>query len=588
MEYLLLGPFEVRDGDRPLQLGGSKRRALLALLVLNANEVVATDRLADELWGANAPHNASASIHNHVSRLRKELGNDVLATHRWGYVLRADPAEIDVLRFERAFAAAEAMPARERAQALAQALELWRGPTLADLTFEPALTAHIARLEERRLAALEQRLDADLEAGRAGDLIAELEMLVAAQPLREHFRWQLILALYRSGRQAEALEVYRETRRVLSEELGLEPGPELRELERAVLRQDPALAVSPVAAEGVPERTRRARRRAQAAVAACLCAAGLAAALYLIAGEGHAARHRPDATGRRPQTTARLGTTQPVSDVSKHRAAAKRKAKHVAAHSLAPSVVTTTVAAPTPATAPTTTSAKPPPKPKPAKHKRTTPIVAPAVTTTTQQQPTTTLAAPKPVPAIPTLDDPRTWWVGNPNPQEITVTQANGAVTFDVSGDAGNGFSTSLNTRCKASGDFDTSVHFTLLEWPGADGVWVSLFATDLGGVNTYRTDAFGEVYGFYVPPPNRPNQPPLIPAAGNDGYLRLTRVGSTFTGSYSTDGTNWTAIGSEQGPTAPTGIDLGVFNGDVATFADEPVRVRFDSFTLNAPSLTC
>jgi DNA-binding SARP family transcriptional activator len=260
---------EVSDGDRPLQLGGSKRRALLALLILNANEVVRTERLADELWGEDAPGDVVASIHNHVSRLRKELGSDVLATHRWGYVVRADPDTIDVSRFERMVAEAEALPAAERAIHLAEALTLWRGDPLADLVREPSLASYIARLEERRLVALEQRIDADLETGRDGELVAELEALIEENPLREHFRWQLILALYRSGRQADALEIYRETRRLLAEELGLAPGPELRALEGAILRQDPALAppeATPQAAR-LPERTRRARRRVYAALA---------------------------------------------------------------------------------------------------------------------------------------------------------------------------------------------------------------------------------------------------------------------------------------------------------------------------------
>ena len=213
---------EVWDGERPLQLRGSKRRAVLALLVVNANEVVSTDRMVDELWGEEAPSNAISALHNHISRLRKELGPELLARHDWGYVLRTEPEAIDLHRFKRLAVEAEALPAAERAERLAEALALWRGPPLADLTFEGALSRDLARLEESRLVVLERRIDADLEVGRDAELVGELEALIAENPLREHFRWQLILALYRGGRQAEALEVYRETRRLLSRSSGLD------------------------------------------------------------------------------------------------------------------------------------------------------------------------------------------------------------------------------------------------------------------------------------------------------------------------------------------------------------------------------
>jgi DNA-binding SARP family transcriptional activator len=222
---------------------------VLALLVLHANEVVRTERLVDEIWRERRPANASAALQNHISRLRKDLGAEVLVTKPWGYVLRTDPGGIDLCRFERLIAEARPLAARDRRRLLAEALALWRGPALADLAEEPALAVDRARLDELRLAAIEQRVDADLEVGANHGLIAELEALVAAHPLRERMRGQLILALYRAGRQADALETYRETRRVLVEELGIEPSSELRELERAILRQDPALAARPRAVE---------------------------------------------------------------------------------------------------------------------------------------------------------------------------------------------------------------------------------------------------------------------------------------------------------------------------------------------------
>jgi DNA-binding SARP family transcriptional activator len=242
VEFRVLGPLEVRRDGRRLDLPGSKRRALLALLILRANEVVRSDRLIEELWGERQPANAAAALQNHVSRLRKDLGADVLVTKPWGYVLRAGRGSVDLRRFEWLLEEAKPLAARERRAKLAEALDLWRGPALADLADEEALAAEIRRLEDLRLGALEQRIDADLELGGHEQLVPELEWLVSHHPLRERLRGQLILALYRSGRQAEALETYRETRRVLVEELGIEPSRELRDLEHAILRQDPALA----------------------------------------------------------------------------------------------------------------------------------------------------------------------------------------------------------------------------------------------------------------------------------------------------------------------------------------------------------
>src|SRR5262245_16962306 len=194
MEFRLLGSLEVWDGEVQIEIAGAKRRAVLALLLLHANEVVGTDQLIDELWGETGPKNAAASLHNHVSRLRKTLGPDLVATRAWGYVLRIDPDRVDLRVFERLVRDAEPLPARERSAELAAALALSRGAALADLLFEPAFAKEAARLEELRLAVLEARIDADLELGGNAELIGELEALVAAHPLRERLRGQLILA----------------------------------------------------------------------------------------------------------------------------------------------------------------------------------------------------------------------------------------------------------------------------------------------------------------------------------------------------------------------------------------------------------
>ena len=254
MYFRLLGPLEVvSDRDLPLALGGVKQRSLLAVLLLQANQLVSTDHLIDQLWGASPPATAAKSIQVYVSRLRKALGDGRFATHPPGYVLRVEPSELDLARFEQLAGEASRAAPERAAGKLREALALWRGSALADLAYEPFAQVEVARLEEMRLAVLEQRIEADLALGRHAELVGELEALVTRHPLRERLRRQLMLALYRSARQAEALDAYRAARRELSEELGLEPSEELRRLEQAILRQDPSLELAePVAAERGP------------------------------------------------------------------------------------------------------------------------------------------------------------------------------------------------------------------------------------------------------------------------------------------------------------------------------------------------
>ena len=266
MQFRLLGPLEVLDNDRSLALGRGHQRALFALLLLNANEVVSTDRLIDELWGEAPPRTVLKSIHVYVSRLRKELGDGRLETQPPGYVLRVERSEIDLGLFEQLVAEAGQADPETSGEKLRRALDLWRGPALADIAYEPLAQAEVARLEELRWAATEQRIDADLACGRHEELIGELRGLIAEHPHRERLRAQLMLALYRSGRQADALTAYRSAQRELSEGLGLEPGEELRELEQAILRHDSALELTRHAATPIPpataEPTREANNRA--------------------------------------------------------------------------------------------------------------------------------------------------------------------------------------------------------------------------------------------------------------------------------------------------------------------------------------
>jgi DNA-binding SARP family transcriptional activator/tetratricopeptide (TPR) repeat protein len=246
MDVRVLGPLEASAGGRPLSLGGGKPRALLTMLALQAGSPVSTDQLIDGLWGESPPATANKMIQIFVSQVRKALdaGGDAgrLVTRGRGYELRIDADDVDALRFERLLAA----------QAPREALALWRGPPLEELSGEPFAAAAIRRLEELRLAALEQAIEQDLAAGRHREVIGELDALVAQEPLNERFHGQRMLALYRSGRQSDALAAYRHARETLIEEVGLEPGPELQHLNDAMLQHDPSLAAPAAAAPAAP------------------------------------------------------------------------------------------------------------------------------------------------------------------------------------------------------------------------------------------------------------------------------------------------------------------------------------------------
>jgi predicted ATPase/DNA-binding SARP family transcriptional activator len=252
MDFRILGPLEALDGGQPVALEGSKRRALLALLLLHPNETISADRLIDELWGDQPPATAAKTLQVHVSRLRKALaggpsGADVVVTREHGYELQADLEQIDAHRFERLLDEGRRELAADRPEralsALEEALSLWRGPPLDDLSYEPFAQVEIARLEDLRAATLEQLIEAKLALGRHAEVIGQLEALIDEHPFRERLRAQLMLALYRTDRQADALQAYQEARKKLVDELGIEPGERLRELESAILAQDPGLAL---------------------------------------------------------------------------------------------------------------------------------------------------------------------------------------------------------------------------------------------------------------------------------------------------------------------------------------------------------
>ena len=293
IEFRVLGSFDVLEDGRSLALGGPKQRALLVLLVLHRGEAVSTDRLVDELWGEQPPASAHKIVQGYVSHLRIALGDGLLVTRGRSYLLQTAPGRVDIEQFDAMVAegrrALQDGDARVASDRLGGALGLWRGPPLADFAYEPFAQGEIARLEEQRLAALEDRIDADLALGEDAALVSELDALVHGFALRERLRAQLMLALYRSGRQAESLAVYRDARETLVAELGLEPGRALQELEQAILRQDPQLGAS----VRRPPRPRAPRRSALLIGLSGLllaCAAAAAAGIVALtagAGGGH-------------------------------------------------------------------------------------------------------------------------------------------------------------------------------------------------------------------------------------------------------------------------------------------------------------
>jgi YVTN family beta-propeller protein len=285
IEFHLLGTLEAADDDGPVSLGAPAQRMLLAVLLVHRGSTVSSDGLIDALWGERPPATAAKIVQGYVSNLRRAIGDGVLVTEAGGYALRLGPDQTDAGRFEALVAAAALARDRDDPRAagalLREGLALWRGPPLQDFAYEAFARGEIARLEESRLAALTSCIDAELALGEHERLAGELEALVEQHPLHEGFVRQLMLALYRSGRQADALACYRETRRRLSDELGLEPGPQLRELEAAILAQSASLDLDAAASEPPPRRRRRGRAPSSFAAAIGVAALAIVAVLVL-------------------------------------------------------------------------------------------------------------------------------------------------------------------------------------------------------------------------------------------------------------------------------------------------------------------
>lgn len=577
MDFRILGSLQVWDGEQEIPVGGGKQRALLALLLVHANRSVSEDILIDGLWGETASPRAADNLHVLVSRLRRVLGSDRIVREGGGYLIRVEADELDVERFEQLRADSK----------FREALELWRGAPLSDFTYDGWAANEIRRLEELHAVVLEERIDADLASGRHAELVGELRALVGEHPLRENLRRLLIIALYRSGRQAEALDAYRDARRMLDEELGLEPSPALRELEGSVLRHDaslePPLTSAPVRGDDGRSRS----RLILAAATAALIAFGAAAAAFQFL-----ERESPQQTAAAtlPETgvaTERQVSTRPKPATTERVARAVRKAPPRKTH---PS---------TPSSAPRRRPAPPPPPPPPPPPSAPSPPPAPPAPppqpAPKKPQPR---PKPKPKPAPPValvrisdnfddgLFDRATWYRSSST--GVTIEEQGGRLEVSVQPDAvAEGdyklISASYGTTCRYLGDFDARIEFELLEWPEANGVVVQLAAwfndTNVGAVRQSQT--WAEEYASWMTNRGRSN-----PSADGRGTLRVRRVGDRIT-TYFRRAQDWYPLQSERGYTGAPIIGIQTMSKD-EWFADKPVRIAFDNFSLTAAKRAC
>jgi DNA-binding SARP family transcriptional activator/streptogramin lyase len=304
LRYLILGPLEIHEGATEVPLRGGQQRKLLAILLVHDGEVVSSDRLIDELWAGKPPGTAAKALQGYVSSLRKQLGPETIETVGPGYRLKIAAEQVDVHQFEELLAEARPLERGTAAAKLQEALALWRGPALADFAYDDFAQREIERLEELRQAGIERRINLELALGHHDDLVPELEALVRAHPLHERLRAHLMVALYRSGRQAEALDAYRDARTVLLDELGLEPSEELQTLQRAILDHDPSLAAprrvdTPRAAgHGRPPGGRRLRRPLAVVAVGLAILGGAAAAIVLTQDKASAIVVPPNSVAR--------------------------------------------------------------------------------------------------------------------------------------------------------------------------------------------------------------------------------------------------------------------------------------------------
>jgi len=516
-------------------------------------------------------------------------------------VLRIDPDRVDLRVFERLVRDAEPLPARERSAELAEALALWRGAALADLLFEPAFAKEAARLEELRLAVLEARIDADLELGGNAELIGELEALVAAHPLRERLRGQLILALYRSGRQAEALEVYRGTRRLLANELGLEPSPALRELERAILRQEPSLAVAvppPVSADESPTARRRWIGYGALAGGALLAAGGIAVAL--------AATQGGDSSKQASSTQQALQQTVSTQRTFTHRQSTRR-VSHESGHSSRPHHRRTHATVSPNLVARTRT-----------RRVRSNRPVSVATKTTTQASASQTLVRTTPpgrsgsakrqshpVSSVVRITDgflldaadPQMWDVTSTG-TAVDVNQGNGRLEMTIHADATPAegwpnYSVYYTTTCSFAGDFDASIDYSLVDWPTANGTSVGLDLVFPNDELFMVRESFSSGEEVYAGVSGNPRYWRSSPTTDPEGAVRFKRVNDLITAYYRAHA-QWDAFESIRDAGAvrirlmllASRPEFAAASG--SEFAHKDVTVAFENFAVEAPPPSC
>lgn len=576
MKFRILGSLQVCDGDREVGIRGGKQAALLAILLLQPNRSSSEDLLIEALWGDGATARSADNLHVLVSRLRRLLGADRVLREGSGYRIRVDDGELDAVRFERL--RAEGRPR--------EALELWRGDALADFAYETWAQNEIRRLEELRLATLEERIEQDLAAGVDGELVGELQALVASHPLREALRRHLIVALYRSERQAEALEAYRDARRMLDEELGLEPSPALRALEGAVLRHDPSLD-RPQA-----EPTEPARRRRRAALAGAVAAllAGFAAAIGAIQLlDGDEAKRVAAATG---PTTGSTESRSTRTSTARKIVVRQKEGPRGTSTPRPPAPRTAVRRSPPSAPSPPPAPASPPPA---APKKKTTPQPQPQPKPQPQPQP-----QPSPPPSAPTTVELADNFDDNVFNREVwhrlattgtAAEERNGRVEITIAANAPaegdfNQIAASYGTSCRFQGDFDARVEYELLEWPVKNGVVLSFSAWFISGpqVSVVRQSQSwsNEDYGSWLG-----NRVESSPSSDLRGALRIRRVGTTITTFYRRPAGDWHAFQAQGGFSGAPMFGLIAFSRD-DWFADKPVRVAFDNFSLTAGERVC
>ncbi|HEX4526981.1 MAG TPA: BTAD domain-containing putative transcriptional regulator [Gaiellaceae bacterium] len=593
MDFRILGSVEVLTGGQPLPVGGPKQRALLAYLLLNEQDVVSAERLIEELW-YDPPGGGVQAVQTQVSRLRRALGGRI-TTSGSGYTIDLEPGELDLGRFRSLLAeAGAALEPGERSRLLREADALWHGTPLQGVD-GPFVAAEVRALEELRLAAVEERIEADLDAGRHAALVAELSSLVSRHPLRERLRGQLILALYRSDRQAEALSAFRDTRRMLDEELGIEPSPALRELELAILRHDPSLARPAAPRLGATEESTRPRRRRAG------LAVGAVVALGVIAAATAALTHNADPESAPPTPATSSTVTQAArrtTHVTSTHHPRRRIPRHRSPATTRQVVRTTTTSAPVLAAAAppqqqtTTTQTTSAVTTKPAAQTKTTPSHKSTARTKTTPTRTPATPPPKPVTISDTFGgdfvDPTIWHQVTTD-ANVSIAEQNGELVLTVGpaavrGGAYNQIDVHVGTQCSFPGDFDARVDFNLLEWPQADNIFVGLSAIFAGSVvGRESSSQWGDNYVAWVVPGNNGS----VALPDTSGSLRITRVKGTET-AYVRHGGGWSrvAAGRSQGAAV---FGLQAMSPDATSaFGQQELKVAFDNFTVTGTNPIC